>query len=50
MRVNLDALVTFLQGAQDNSDAARSRIVPRFGDFLRVLANSARRGIRSPRR
>ena len=50
-RVNLDALFEFLHRGLDSeppAKPARTRLVPRFGDFLKVTRNALRYGTRSP--
>jgi peroxiredoxin len=52
-RVNLDELFAFLRRGIDSEPPAapkRSRIVPGFRDFIRVMRNSLRFGFRSPKR
>jgi peroxiredoxin len=52
-RVTLDELFSFLKGGIDSAppaSPARSKIVPRPRDFLRVLRNALRFGIRSRKR
>lgn len=52
-RVDLDELFAFLRRGIDSEPPAapkRSRIVPGFRDFIRVIRNSIRYGFRSPKR
>jgi peroxiredoxin len=52
-RVNLEGLLAFLRAGITSSapdTPARSGVVPRARDWLRILGNALRYGVRSPRR
>jgi hypothetical protein len=51
-RVDLEALFSYLRGGVGEvapEQPARSSVVPRFGDWLRIVGNMIRHGIRSPK-
>jgi peroxiredoxin len=51
-RVDLDALFAFLRAGVASpapAEPTRTRIVPRLYDFIRILGNALRHGMRSPK-
>ncbi len=51
-RVDLDTLFAFLRSGVDTAAPgapACANVVPRLGDWLRIMANALRHGVRSPR-
>jgi peroxiredoxin len=52
-RVRLDELLSFLRLGIDSTPPAtpaRAKIIPRFREFIRVIGNVIRYGVRSPKR